>query len=175
MRVAGISSLSIAAAVLIGSATAGAAGPPRIGPVGTVTTIGGTKTPRLTAKLSTTRAGAKRVALTLQLQTALVCGQAGPTAVVVELPAAARVPARLQRMSVAVGGRPPRAIAVKGRRVTISPARTPGVMCHSVTIGTLVIHFTHAARLENPRKPGRYAVVVRRGTAHYRATITISA
>lgn len=172
MRRAGTSFLSIAVAALIGSASASAAGAPQLGPVGTAAL--GKQAPPLTARLSTKRAGAKRVVLTLRLRTALVCGEAGPGAIVVQLPKAARIPARLPRRSVSVGGHGARKLRVKGRRVTISPSVSPGMRCQSITIGTLVIRFTHLARLENPRSPGRYTVVVRRGTARYRATITIS-
>jgi len=173
VRAAGISSLSVVAAALVGSASAFAAGPPQLGPVGSPTP--GTQPPPLTARLSTTRAGAKRVVLTLRLQTALVCGEAGPGAIVVRLPKAAKIPATLPRAAVAVGGHAAAKLRVTGRRVTISPSVSPGMLCQSITIGTLVIRFTHLARLENPRAPGRYTVVVRRGTTRAVAKLAITA
>jgi hypothetical protein len=173
-------SIVLAIAALTAGASAEAAGPPRIGPIGGATTptpapAPSAKAPPLTAKLSTTRPGATRVVLTLRLQTALICGEPGPAPLVVRLPKAAKIPAKLSRLAVVVAGRMPATIRVHGRQVTVSPGRSPGMTCHSITIGTLVIRFTHLAQLENPHSPGRYAVVVRRGTAHYSTKVQISA
>lgn len=127
----------------------------------------------LAATLSSAQAGARPVALTLTLQTALECGQAGPARIAVQLPKAAPLPRTLPPAAVVVGGRTPADVRVSGHRIAIDPGRPPGVTCHSITVGGLVIRFTLKAQLGNPRSPGSYTIAVRRGTAVYRTRVAI--
>src|SRR4051794_26647026 len=81
-----------------------------------------------TARLSTTRAGARPVAVTLTFETVYQCGV--PKRAVVTLPLGERMPTRLATGSVRVDGKAT-AVSVDGRSVTVgrSPA---GVTCHSL-------------------------------------------
>jgi hypothetical protein len=132
--------------------------------------------PATSASLSTAKAGAKPVALTLKLHYEMVCDQPGLGKAIVSLPTASSVPQRIASAAVLVNGKPAPAVTVSGHDVSITmPARRSGVTCMLVGPGTLTLTLTRAAGLGNPAKAGAYTIRVRRNTRSFRAGVHISA
>jgi hypothetical protein len=168
IRVAGVCSLFVAAAT---AATASAANP---GPI--PVDPGGPNIPATSASLSTAKAGAKPVALTLKLHYEMVCNQPGLGKAIVILPAASSVPERIPGAAVLVNGKPAPAVSVSGHEVSITmPARRSGVTCMVMGPGTLTLTLTRAAGLGNPAKAGAYMIRVHRNTQSFQADVNISA
>ena len=159
-RVAGV---GCALAAALSAAAASAATPP-------VAANGAT-----TATLSSTKAGAKPVALTLTVHYEMVCGRPGRGTAIVTLPEAAAVPASIARSAVLVDGEPAPSVSVSGHDVSIAMPLTHGVTCMSIGPGTLTLTLTRAARMGNPKSPGTYTVRIRRGTRSFQARVHISA
>lgn len=115
-----------------------------------------------TASLSTTSAGARDVALTIELHdVALQCGRPDARTLTIALPAAMRVPSSIPASSVRVGARAPSSVATNGSAVEVSlPALSPKVMCDVIELATLRIQLTAGAGLGNPAKAGRYTFTV---------------
>ena len=128
-----------------------------------------------TVSLSSPRAGARAVALTLELEYDMQCGYPGPGPVVIELPAAERVPAALARSQVLLDGHPAVSIAISGHRVEIGLASEPRVICDEIGPGRLTILFSRAAGLGNPLRAGTYTVAVARASTALSAEFTILA
>jgi len=137
--------------------------------------FGPTPGPSVTATLSSPKAGAKPVALTLRMRLELVCGQPGPGDAVVTLPKAAAVPASIGDGAVLVNGKRATAVSVSGHNVSVALPRRPGVTCLSITPGTLTLVFTTRAGLGNPQAPGTYTISVRRHALSLETTVEISA
>ena len=132
--------------------------------------------PATTATLSSTRAGARPVALTLKLHYEMVCGQPGAGKAIVSLPADTAVPSRIDSSAVLVDGKPTPSVTVSGHDVSIAmPLRRPGVTCMIVGPGTLTLTLTRAAGLGNPKSAGAYTIRVRRNTQSFQAAVHISA
>lgn len=131
--------------------------------------------PATTASLSTTKAGAKPVVLTLKVHYEMVCGQPGLGKAVVTLPAAASVPGTVGASSVLVNGKPAPSVSVSGHDVSVSLPLHRGVSCMVVGPGTLTLTFMRTAGLGNPAKAGTYVIRVQRRTMSFRASIRISA
>jgi hypothetical protein len=171
MRRLAVPSLVAAAAGALAS-LAFAAGPPPIvihpgGPVPLPAP------PGLTASLSSTRAGARPVKLTLTFPAALICGRVtGVTEVT--LPQAAQTPDAVAPAAVTINGARAGTVAVHGSTLAVSPLRPSGMTCMSIVEGTAKLVFTRAARLGNPARSGDYPVLVRRGRSVLRATLAIS-
>jgi hypothetical protein len=162
------------AAALSAAATAAAASPP-VGPVpvSPVTTPNNLPT---TATLSSTRAGAKPVELTLKVRYEMVCGQPGTGQAIVTLPAEAIVPGRIVPSAVLVDGKIAPSVSVSGHDVSIGmPPRPHGVSCLVVGPGTLTLTLTRAAGIGNPKAAGTYTIRVRRNTKEFRARVNVSA
>lgn len=126
-----------------------------------------------TVMLSSARAGAEPVALTLELGYEMQCGYPGPGPVVITFPVAERVPAVLSRAEVLVGGHPAVSVGVSGHSVSVGLAPEPRVMCDVIGPGRLTVQFTSAAGLGNPSRPGSYTVEAARGSAFFSAAFTI--
>jgi hypothetical protein len=139
-------------------------------PVQPITPYGG----GLSASLSSAKASAKPVVLTLKLVAELVCGRLG-TPLVVALPAAASLPAHLTPTAVLVDGKPAATVAVAANRVTITETEPGGVMCYVVAPGLVTLRFTRSAALGNPGTPGSYTIAVQHGRSTYRTAVHISA
>jgi hypothetical protein len=137
--------------------------------------VGPTPGSSVTATLSSPKAGARPVALTLRMRLQLVCGQPGPGNAVVTLPEAAAVPASIRGGAVLVNGNHATAVSVSGHNVSVALPRRPGVTCLSIAPGTLTIVFTTRAGLGNPQAPGTYSVRVRRHALSLETTVEISA
>ena len=132
--------------------------------------------PAPTATLSTAKAKAKPVTLTLKLHYEMVCGQPGAGKVVVILPQAATVPARVAAEAVLVNDKPSPAVSVSGHDISITmPPKRPGTTCLVVGPGTLTITLTRAAGLGNPKSPGTYTIRVMRNTQSFTTSVVISA
>jgi len=125
------------------------------------------------AKLSSTKAGARHVVLTLQFPALLQCGKPrGPVNVV--LPGSAPAPPKSMALaSVRIDNLAPTSIAVTGRSITITLI-PHGITCDSIVEGTAKLVFGAAAGLVNPSKPGTYAVVIKHSAALYKAPFTIT-
>jgi hypothetical protein len=127
------------------------------------------------ATLSTNRAGARPVALTVSLHTELQCGRImGIGALVLRLPAAMRVPSTIHAAAVLVGGKPVGSVVVAGHSLTIALAPPRGAMCDSIIMGVAKIVVTRAAGLGNPRAPGTYAVKLTHGSQTFSAPLKIA-
>ena len=126
-----------------------------------------------TVLLSSTKAGADHVAVTLELRTTLRCGRPFGPGVVVTLPRTAQVPASIAGSAVRVNGRPPSKLSVSGRTVTVGLPATHGIVCDSITDGVLRVRFAAGAALGNPPGPGAYAFAIHRGAKAYTVPITI--
>jgi len=157
------------AAILLAAATASAAAAaPPVAPITGQPGVGS-----LTASLSSVKAGAKRVELTLSLHAYLVCGQ--PGTVVVRFPAGVTVPATVAPTAVLVDKVPAAAVTVRLRQVTITAAHHGGATCTVLAPGLVTLRFTTSARLGNPASPGTYTITVEHGRETYRAAVRISA
>jgi hypothetical protein len=136
---------------------------------------GATAVPATTA-LSSSKAGAKSVTLTVSLRTELQCGRLmGSRALVVTLPAKARLPQTVAATAVMVGGSVAGQVSVAGRAVTISIPPPRGMVCDSITVGIAKIVFLSTAGLGNPRAPGTYTVRVAHGKDAFVAPLKIHA
>jgi hypothetical protein len=124
--------------------------------------------------LSSSKAGAKHVVLTISFRTELQCGRLmGSRTLAVTLPAKVKVPATVAPAAVTVGGKAVSSVGVAGRAVTISLPPPRGMMCDSITTGLTKIVFLPAAGLGNPRAPGTYAVRVVHGADAFAAPLKI--
>jgi hypothetical protein len=125
------------------------------------------------AALSSNKAGARSVGLTLTLRYEMQCGSPGQGPVSVTLPATMSVPARIAAASVLVDGKTAPSIGRSGARILVGLPPQPRIMCDSITIGTLTIAFTKAAGLGNPKSAGTYAVSAARLAQTFSAKLRI--
>ena len=129
-----------------------------------------------TTALSSSKAGAKHVTLTVSLSTELQCGRlVGSRTLVVTLPAKAKLPQTVAASAVTVGGKAVSQVSVAGRAVTIFIPPPRGMMCDSIIVGMAKIVFLPAAGLGNPRAPGTYTVRVAHGNDAFAAPLKIHA
>jgi hypothetical protein len=155
-----------AVSVLAAALTAHASQPPQAAPV--------SPAPVASASLSSSRAAAHPVALTLTFSSVLRCGRPSAS-FTVTLPGAARIPASIARTAVLVAGKPAGAVHVSGRKVAITTAPAPHVLCDVIALGTVQIELGRAAGLGNPQQPGTYMVVVRGAGTLFSAQLHITA
>jgi hypothetical protein len=125
--------------------------------------------------LSSARAGARPVAVTLVLGYDMQCGYPGPGPVLVAFPTAMQVPAQLPASAVLVDGHAAPGVLVSGRRVTVNLAPPPQIMCDVIGPGKLTLAFTRAAGIGNPRRPGTYTVAARRAATAFSAAFAVRA
>jgi hypothetical protein len=126
-----------------------------------------------TAVLSSNRAGARPVVLTLSLRTELQCGRLMGGALVLKLPAQARLASSIPASAVLVGGKPAGSVVVAGHSLTIAVPRPRGAICDSITFGIAKLTVLRAARLGNPKTPGSYTIRLQHGSATFAATLKI--
>jgi hypothetical protein len=128
-----------------------------------------------TAALSSSKAGATHVALTVVLTTELQCGRLmGSRTLVLMLPARGRV-ATIPAAAVTVAGRPVSGVSVSGRAVTISLPLPHGMLCTSIRTGIAKVVLSPAAGIANPASAGRYAIRVVHGGETFVAHLAIHA
>ena len=132
----------------------------------------GTSTP--SAKLSSTKAGARHVVLTVQFPAFLQCGKPrGPVNIV--LPSAEPPPPkRIAVAAVRIDNLAPTTVVVAGRSITITLV-PHGITCDSIVDGTAKVVFGAAAGLVNPSTPGTYNVLIKHSSTWYKAPVTITA
>lgn len=123
--------------------------------------------------LSSTRAGARPVAMTVAWQTELQCGRLLSRKVELRFPASERLPSSVATSSVRVGGLHPASVTVSAHTLTIMLPRPSGLQCYTLATGTARIVLGRAAHLGNPSRAGTYGIVVRdrTGVAFARETI----
>ena len=123
--------------------------------------------------LSSNRAGADNVAVTLHLTYEMQCGWPGPGPLVVTFPAAERLPPTIARAHVLLNGRPAASATRSGHTVSVGVPARSGMTCMVIGLGKATIEFTHAAGLGNPRAHGVYPVSVQRGKLVLRTSFPI--
>lgn len=129
---------------------------------------------RATAALSSSKAGAKHVTMTVSLTTELQCGRLmGSRTLVVTLPAKARIAKTVPATAVLVSGKAVSQVAVAGRVLTLSLAPPSGMMCDSITTGIAKVVVGATAGLRNPAAPGGYTVRVVHGGESFAAPLKI--
>jgi hypothetical protein len=151
----GVAAAGIAASALVLALSANAAAPSRA-----------------TAELSSAKAGARPVAVTLRFPALLVCGRLRGTVSVV-FPRAAGVPRRIAAPGVRLAGEPAARVAVARRSVAVTAASAGGVTCHSMRLADVILTFTRGAELRNPSVPGRYSIGIAYGTTRSTALVDI--
>jgi hypothetical protein len=130
--------------------------------------------PGATVSLSSRKAGAKPVAVTIRIAAPLRCGIPFGSPVVVSLPRTSFVPRAIAGSAVLVNGKHSAKVTVSARSVTVAVPAVHGMTCDSITDGHEAVTFTSAAKLGNATSPGTYAVKIRRGTSTYAASVTLS-
>jgi hypothetical protein len=116
------------------------------------------------AALSTGKAGARHVALTITLRTDLQCGRlVGTVPLVLTLPPKEHVPKTIAADAVLIGGKAAGRVSVAGHVVTIAPAPPRGMLCDSIRVGTAKIAILPAAGLGNPQATGTYLARITHG------------
>jgi hypothetical protein len=142
-------------------ATPATAGPPIIGTGDSAVAIASPATP------------AARTSLKLLLRYEMLCAQPGRGPVLVTMPAALRVPAKIRPTAVLVNGKAAPSVQVKGHTVTVGLPPNSNVICRSFVPGILWISFTSAASLRNPSRAGIYAIRARVGSNSFVARLAI--
>jgi len=132
-----------------------------------------TPPPSVTLVLSTNRAGARPVAITLRLRYDMQCGWPGPGPVTIQLPTTMSIPPAIPPSALLVDGKPAKHVGHSGHRVVLGLPPRPQILCDAIAPGTLTITFTRAADLGNPTTPGTCRLHVTIGSLTLLATLTI--
>ena len=125
------------------------------------------------AALSSSKAGARPVSVLVSLHTELQCGRLRGRSIALTFPAASRLPKTVAAGSVAVQGKRPSGVTLRGRTLSIALAPPAGVICDVIGPGVAKILVTRAARIGNPSSAGTYTLTVRYGAETLPATLTI--
>jgi hypothetical protein len=123
--------------------------------------------------LSTTKAGARPVVVTVRLRFDMVCGQPGAGPIVIRFPRQETMPTTIAPAAVLVNGKPAARAGVSGPALTVVPSTPQGVQCNVITRGAVAIVLDRAARLGNPVAAGRYTVAMKRGLKTFTAGFEI--
>lgn len=123
--------------------------------------------------LSSHRAAARSVTVTLRLRYEMQCGNPGPGRLVVSFPAGMHVPKRIAAAHVLLAGKPVPAVSVSETRVTITLPRPQGIQCMVIAPGRTSVVFVPAAGIGNPAKAGTYPLSVRKGALVMRTRFAI--
>jgi hypothetical protein len=158
-------------AVLASAATAKMSPPIRV--LKSVTPTGSSQSSP-SVKVSSHRAGAKGVTITLaQLPALLRCGHPSKP-VTIALPAAVGVPAKVAASAAHVNGQASSAVVVHKHSLTVAPPRTSAVTCDSIALGTVTVVLESTARISNPAHAGLYRVGIDTGSANVVVSYSIS-
>jgi hypothetical protein len=128
----------------------------------------------ISASLSTKRAGARPVSVTLMLRYAMRCGRPGPGSLVVTFPSAERLPRRISAGSILLNNQKAPSVKRSGKEITIAFPAGSGMTCNVIGPGALKVVFTRAAQLGNPMQAGSYALVARTKSVVLRTRIQIT-
>jgi hypothetical protein len=132
-----------------------------------------TRVPSATVVLSTYRAGARPVAVTVRLRYEMQCGWPGPGPLTIRLPAAMPVPLAIPPAAVLIDGKPAKRVGGSGHGIVLDLPPRSQILCDVIAPGTLTIALTRAATLENPKTPGAYRLHATKGSLAFVATLTI--
>lgn len=130
--------------------------------------------PAATVNLSSKKAGARPVTLTVHFIAPLRCGIPFGSPVVVSLPPASLVPRAIDGSAVLVNGKQSAKVTVSASSMTVAVPLPQGMTCDSITDGKESLTFTRAAKLGNAPKPGTYKIHIRHGADTYAASVTLS-
>jgi hypothetical protein len=117
----------------------------------------------LSASLSTHRAGAPHVRLTLTVRYEMRCNNPGPGILVVVLPKKERQPQRIAASAVTLDGRAAAKVKTRPHVVSITLPVPQGITCNVIAPGKLIVVFKPSAGLGNPAAPSVYPLTVRKG------------
>ncbi|HEY4348042.1 MAG TPA: hypothetical protein VGM80_10670 [Gaiellaceae bacterium] len=112
---------------------------------------------------SSTKPGAKPVALMLSLTYEMQCGNPGRTPLTLTLPSQMTAPAKLSRSEVLLNGKPAKSAVIHGSKVTITIEQPQFLTCDVIGMGTLKVVILKKAGLGNPKKPGIYGFPIEIG------------
>jgi hypothetical protein len=142
--------------------------------LGTATAAGAAILPAAASvALSTAKAGARPVTLSLQLRYEMQCARPGPGPLVIAFPAAERLPSQLDPADVLVNGHPATQVERNGRVVSVALPIQHGPLCDVIAPATLKVVFTRSAGLGNPMVAGTYSLTAHTPRVSGRTTMTI--
>lgn len=101
------------------------------------------------------------------------CGYPGSGPLVVTFPSALKLPKRFSAGAVRAAGKP-LAAKVEGRTVTAAIPPPKGTLCDVVSLGSLAVTFTPAAKLVNPAQAGSYRLRAAHAGRHFTARLAIT-
>ena len=127
----------------------------------------------LTVAVSSHAAGAKAVRLTLSYEAMLQCGRPRASASI-HLPFAATVPAKVAPADVTMNGRPVGSAVVRRHALSVTAPKATGMLCNSITTGTVTLVVAPSARVANPGAAGTYRVTVVSGGSTFSGTYAVS-
>jgi hypothetical protein len=114
--------------------------------------------PTLAITQSTHHAGARPVAVTLQMRYEMQCSWPGPGSLEIRFPASVKLPPAIATGAVLVNGKPASASRPSAGVVDVALPARPQVMCDLIGPGQVTVAFTKAAKVGNPKKAGTYMV-----------------
>jgi hypothetical protein len=125
--------------------------------------------------ISSQRAGARPVTLTLKLGYEMQCGYPGPGPVVVTFPTGWRLPAKLGTTPVLVDGKAAVSASISGHSVKVGLAPEPTIMCDVIGPGTLTIQFTRGDDIGGPLTAGTSVVTAQVKGVLFRVSFAFTA
>jgi hypothetical protein len=114
--------------------------------------------PTLAVTQSTHHAGARPVAITLQMRYEMQCSWPGPGSLEIRFPAGVQLPASLAAGAILVNGKPTTAARPSAGVVDVALPPRPQVMCDLIGPGRVTVSFTKAAKVGIPKRHGSYTV-----------------
>jgi hypothetical protein len=124
-------------------------------------------------QLSSSRAGARPVVLTLRLRYEMQCARPGPGPLVITFPAGERLPAQIAAGDVLVDDGPAAGVRRSGQTVSVGLPIRHGPLCDVIAPSVLVVVFDRGAQLGNPSRPGHYAIDAQTPRVSARTSIAI--
>ena len=124
-------------------------------------------------ELSSTRAGARPVVLTLRLRYEMQCARPGPGPLVITFPAGERLPAQIAAGDVLVDDGPAAGVHRSGQTVSVGLPIRHGPLCDVIAPSVLIVVFDRGAQLGNPSRPGHYAIAAQTPRVSARTSIAI--
>jgi hypothetical protein len=129
--------------------------------------------PSATVTLSSNRAATRPVQLTLKLHYEMQCSWPGQGPLTLRLPGAMTVPTTIPPAAILIDGDAAKHVGGSGHRIVLNLPPRPQILCDAIAPGTLVVRFTAAARLGNPKLAGSYRVRATKGSLAFSAPLQI--
>jgi hypothetical protein len=123
---------------------------------------------------STHHAGARPVAVTLQMRYEMQCSWPGPGTLEIRFPAGVKLPSSIAAGAVFVNGRPATASRPSAGVVDVALPARPQVLCDLIGPGRVTVAFTKAARVGIPKKAGSYTVRARHRADRAAGRLTVA-